>query len=176
MEAEMKMAYCIMLGFMFLEGANGYECLAQKSSETLQTSLTGLSNKTDIAFLAHHELEKAPTVLSPVVSQTGTVASALERPRIADRKYFWLNGMQLGMAVFDVEMTQRCIADRRCREANPVMPSSHIGQLSVNFALVAYTSGVSYWLKKRRSKIWWLPSSASIAVHSVGVATGFEHQ
>lgn len=172
----MKLAYYFILGLLFLEGANISECFAQKSSETLQPSLTGLSDKVDIAFLSNHELEKAPTALFPAASQVGTVATDLKRPRVADRKYFWLNGIQLGMAVFDVEMTQRCIANHRCREANPVMPSSHVGQLSVNFALVAYSSGVSYWLKKRRSKIWWLPPSASIVVHSIGVATGFEHQ
>jgi len=87
-----------------------------------------------------------------------------------------LNGLHLGMAVFDVELTQRCIAIHHCRETNPVLPSSQVGQLSINFAIVAYSSGITYWLKKRKSKVWWLPPSAGAVIHSVGVATGFEHQ
>jgi hypothetical protein len=97
-------------------------------------------------------------------------------PRTADSKFFPLNGIQVGMAVLDVEMTQRCIASHHCRETNPVMPTSQAGQLSVNFGLVACNSGISYWLKKHGSKLWWLPPSAGVVVHSVGVTTGFEHQ
>ncbi len=110
-------------------------------------------------------------------SGAGYITPALPAtPRTADSKFFLLNGIQLGMAVFDVEMTQRCIASHRCRETNPVMPTSQAGQLSVNFALAACNSGISYWLKKHGSKLWWLPSSAGIVVHSAGVTTGFEHQ
>lgn len=77
--------------------------------------------------------------------------------------------------MFDVEMTQHCIAVHKCREANPVMPSSQAGQLSVNFALVAFQGWSSYWLKKHHSSGWWIPLVAGTVVHSVGVATGFEH-
>ncbi len=72
-------------------------------------------------------------------------------PRTADSKFFPLNGIQVGMAVLDVEMTQRCIARHHCRETNPVMPTSQAGQPSVNFGLVACNSGISYWLKKHGS-------------------------
>jgi hypothetical protein len=78
------------------------------------------------------------------------------------------------MAVFDVEMTQHCIAERKCREANPFMPSSQAGALSVDFALTAYEGLWSYFLKKHHSKIWWISPAAGIAVHAAGVGTGFE--
>ena len=61
------------------------------------------------------------------------------------------------MAVFDVEMTQRCISERKCREVNPLMPSSQTGQLSINFALVALDAWYSFWLKKHQHKVWWVP-------------------
>ncbi|HZD47145.1 MAG TPA: hypothetical protein VE178_00245, partial [Silvibacterium sp.] len=106
-----------------------------------------------------------------------TPAAATRRPfRTADAKFFLLNGLYLGMAVFDVEMTQRCIAAQHCRELNPLMPSSHAGQLTINFALVAGVSTASYWLKKHSSAVWWLPPVAGTAAHSAGVATGFVHQ
>jgi hypothetical protein len=93
-----------------------------------------------------------------------------------DKRYYFLNGLYAGMAVFDVELTQHCISERKCREANPVMPSSQAGQLSVNFALVAFDAGYSYWLKKHHHKVWWIPPLSGSVVHAVGVATGFEHQ
>jgi hypothetical protein len=97
-------------------------------------------------------------------------------PRTADTKFFLLNGIHLGMAIFDVEMTQRCIANHRCHETNPFMPSSQAGQLGINFALVGSGSLASYWLKKHQSKLWWLPPATGTIAHSYGVATGFEHQ
>ena len=98
------------------------------------------------------------------------------RNRTADAKFFFINSSLLGMAVFDVEMTQRCIADHRCREQNPLMPLSHAGQLGFNLGLVAGVAGAGYWLKKHRSAFWWLPPATGIAAHTAGVTTGFEHQ
>jgi hypothetical protein len=87
-----------------------------------------------------------------------------------------LNGLHMGMAVFDVEMTQHCIADHHCREGNPIMPSSHAGQLSVNIALVGYGSYTSYKLKKRGSKLWRLSPMIGSAAHGAGAATGLVHR
>jgi len=55
-----------------------------------------------------------------------------------------LNGLHLSVAIFDVEMTQHCIAVHHCREGNPLMPSSLAGELGVGFALVGYGAVVSY--------------------------------
>jgi hypothetical protein len=101
---------------------------------------------------------------------------AIRHAQTADSKFFLLNGVQLGMSILDVELTQRCISSRHCRELNPAMPSSQAGKLSVNFVLVAADAGISYWLKKRGTSLWWLPPAAGTAVHSAGVATGLEHQ
>jgi hypothetical protein len=97
-------------------------------------------------------------------------------PRVANARFFILNSLHLGMAIFDVEMTQRCIASHQCREGNPLMPSSQAGQLAVGFAFVAYGSGLSYWLKKHQSRMWWLPPAGGVVTHTVGVATGLMHQ
>lgn len=90
-------------------------------------------------------------------------------------KFFLLNALHLGMAVFDVEMTQHCIATHKCREGNPLMPSSAAGQLGVNFALVSYGSYSSYRLKKRGSPLWWVSPTTGAVAHGVGVATGLAH-
>jgi hypothetical protein len=96
--------------------------------------------------------------------------------RILSTSYFMLNGLHLGMAVFDVEMTQHCIADHHCREGNPIMPSSHAGQLGVNIALVGYSSFTSYKLKKRGSKLWRISPVIGSAAHGAGAATGLVHR
>jgi hypothetical protein len=100
---------------------------------------------------------------------------------VADSKtlsanYFLLNGLHLGMALFDVEMTQHCIADHQCKEGNPMMPSSQAGQLAVSFGLFGYASATSYWLKKHHSRLWWIAPSSGIVAHTAGVATGFAHR
>ena len=91
-------------------------------------------------------------------------------------KYFLFNGLHLGMAVFDVEMTQQCIAAHHCREGNPLMPSSHAGQIGVNLAFVGYGSFVSYWLRKRGSRMWWISPAIGTVAHGAGLATGIAHQ
>lgn len=95
--------------------------------------------------------------------------------RTADSRYLLLNGLELGLGLFDVAMTQHCIADHHCREGNPLMPSSLGGQLGINFGYAAYSSFISYKLKKRHSQFWFLAPTAGIAAHGVGVASGFQH-
>ncbi len=95
--------------------------------------------------------------------------------KILDRNYYLLNGLHLGMGLLDVGLTQHCIATHQCAEGNPLMPSSLAGQLSVNVAFVGYASFLSYNLKKRHSRLWWISPTSGMATHTVGVATGLMH-
>jgi hypothetical protein len=97
-------------------------------------------------------------------------------PRTANTKFFVLNGLHLGMAIFDVETTQHCLADHHCVEGNPLMPSSAGGQLGVNFVLVGFGAYASYKLKKDDCKLWGLSPTIGIIAHTFGVATGFAHR
>jgi len=101
---------------------------------------------------------------------------AHKEPRPLSPGFFLLHGAHLGMAVFDVEMTQHCIANHHCVEGNPLMPSSQAGQLGVSFAFVGLGAFASYKLKKQDSKLWLLSPTVGIAAHAVGVATGFKHR
>ena len=167
---------CAVLGLTIASG--GWICTAQTSS--VLRSSANVRTSIDFALTDKDFTQNAFANFPPTAgsSKAGVIVTTPLQavPRTADSKFFWLNGLHLGMAVFDVEMTQRCIDSRHCREVNPMMPSSQAGKLSLNIALVAYSSGISYWLKKHNSKVWWLPPSAGIAIHSAGVATGFEHQ
>jgi hypothetical protein len=138
------------------------------------------AGKLELPKIDFHTGLQPGSYAAPGAAATGSAvehvaALSVRPPRVADEKYFLLNGLQAGMAVFDVEMTQHCIAAHRCREANPFMPSSQAGALSVDFALTAYEGLWSYFLKKHHSKIWWITPAAGIAVHAAGVGTGFEH-
>lgn len=165
----------VVLGLTMTAG--GWTCAAQ-AANTLPAP-PDAHTRIDLTVADNHIAGKtfydfhpaAAAVIAPVTASPKAAES-----RTADSKFFLLNGMQLGMAIFDVELTQRCIASQHCRETNPLMPSSQAGQLGLNLGLAAYSSGISYWLKRRKSKLWWMPPAAGIAAHSVGVATGFEHQ
>ena len=98
------------------------------------------------------------------------------RRRAFDRKFALLAGLQLGTAMMDVETTQRCMAAGHCREANPLMPSSHAGQIGVNLGSVAATTIGAYWAKKHHVKLWWIAPVIGIAAHSAGIATGLAHR
>lgn len=171
----MRTIYCVAL-LLAIAGA-ALACPAQVSGK-LQLPSMGSYARMDLmmagddgareAFNPHLGVGASGAMVTP-----GPPAAGL---RIADSKFFLWNGLHLGMAIFDVEMTQRCITAHRCHETNPVMPSSQGGQLGVNFAIVGGNAGISYWLKKGGSSMWWLPPAAGALVHSVGVATGFQHQ
>lgn len=104
------------------------------------------------------------------------VPPAVKSPRTFSTGFFLLNGLHLGMAVLDVELTQHCIANHHCVEGNPMMPSSHAGQLGVEFGLVGYGTFISYKLKRRESKLWVLAPAIGVAAHTVGVATGIANR
>lgn len=122
------------------------------------------------------------TLPSNYSSSSSSVVSIQEPPaspihaRVFDRSFALVNGAHLGTAIFDVEMTQHCEAQHTCREANPLMPSSKAGQISVSLGLFAYSATGSYFLKKHKSKAWWVPSALGITTHAIGVASGFSHQ
>ncbi len=97
-------------------------------------------------------------------------------PRTATTGFFVLNGLHLGMAIFDVEMTQHCLADHHCVEGNPLMPSSMGGQLGVDFATVGFGALASFRMKKNDSRLWILSPTVGIVAHTLGVATGFAHR
>jgi hypothetical protein len=115
-----------------------------------------------------------PTVVGPAALSAASFARvpSITVPQTLDSRYFLVNGLHLAMALLDVEVTQRCIATNQDREGNPLMPSSLGGQLSVNFALVGYSSFVSYKLKKHQSRVWWLSPMMGAAAHSAGIGTG----
>jgi hypothetical protein len=120
-----------------------------------------------------------PAFLAPSASASSFAGfkrvPAGRSPRFFDARYFWLNSLHLTLAVSDIEMTQHCIDEHTCKEANPLMPSSQAGKIGVNLGLVTYTAASSYWLRKRKSRVWWLGPTVGVAAHTVGLASGLAH-
>lgn len=143
------------------------EQLPQAPQAQMQRTLTAENSSTRVSssVMPDYSLAIANARTHPV-----------RHPRTIDRKFLIVNGLHLGMAILDTEMTQHCIASHHCREGNPLMPSSQAGQLAVDFAFVAYGSGFSYWFKKHKSHLWWLPPTGGIVAHTAGVATGLLHR
>ena len=125
----------------------------------------------DAAIHSAYEMPSRPSIANGYVF----VPPATTAPRTLNKEFFLINGLHLGMSVFDVGMTQHCIADYHCREGNPLMPSSLAGQVGVDLAYVGYGTFVGYRLKKHGNKLWLLSPSVGIAAHAFGVASGFEH-
>lgn len=119
--------------------------------------------------------DSAAPSFSPAPASELNGAPVNRGPRIVDSRYVWLNSAHLAAAFADIEMSQRCIDEHTCVEANPLMPSSQAGKLGLNFGIVAYTACASYYLKKHRSSLWWLPPLAGISFHAGGVASGISH-
>lgn len=126
------------------------------------TSSIALSGPALLSFTADQK---------PVDAKPKSANSRLIGPR-----FYLINGLHLGMAAFDVAMTQNCIADHHCQEGNPLMPSGLAGQLSVNFAVVGFSSFVSYRLRQQHSTVWWLPPAIGVTAHGIGAATGIAHR
>lgn len=119
--------------------------------------------------------EAAPLPESSSSSGFVLALPQVKPPRTISRSFLLLNGLHLGLAVLDVELTQHCIANQKCVEGNPLMPSSRAGQLAVNFASVSYGTFASYKLKKHDCKLWTLSPIVGISAHTLGAATGIAH-
>lgn len=168
----MKALHCRLLIVALAFAPDGLTCVAQNLSllrlpayqSSIDFTQTGVKEFSDF----HFSPRATGTMVAPTYPATA--------PRVGATKFLLVNGLHLGMAIFDIEMTQRCIASHRCYETNPLMPSSQSGQLSINLAIVGGVTWISYWARKSGSRFWWLPPAAGAAIHSGGVVTGFQHQ
>jgi hypothetical protein len=164
------------VGLVIALGA--WACAAQEASTQIEQLPSAPQAQTHMMLSAKNAPEPVLPGALPSYSLAVNNAPPLpaKRYRTIDAKFLLVNALHLGSAILDVELTQSCIASHHCQEGNPIMPSSQAGQLAVSFAFVAYGSGVGYWLKKHKSRTWWLPATAGIAGHIAGAATGFAHQ
>lgn len=113
-----------------------------------------------------------PAVTTPAASEAVFAPTVYKPPRTLSTGFFLMNGLHLGLAMLDVGLTQHCIANGHCREGNPIMPSSLVGQVAVDSAWVGWGTVISYKLKRDDSRAWWLTPAIGIAAHTAGAASG----
>lgn len=180
----MKTFHGAALGLVLLFGAaansqqsnESFASLPEAPQARVQTMLDSLNSPLGaLPAPASTAAESSSTDAANTFAITTVRTRVIRSPRVVDARFLLINGLHLGLAFADTEMTQKCIADHRCREGNPLMPSSHMGQIAVDLGFVAYASGVSYWFKKHRSTLWWLPPTGGVAAHTFGLATGLLH-
>ncbi len=165
----------VVSAFLLLSILDSVHLSAQEGTQLPQAPAAQAANFGSEIAAYHATSLSTSSSSAPSAAVERSSSPVYSAPRVADRNYFIINGVQAGMGIFDVEMTQHCISAHKCREANPFMPSSQGGQLSVNFAFTAYESLFSYWLKRRHSRVWWVTPAAGATAHAVGVGTGFAH-
>lgn len=127
------------------------------------------------------EINTWSTMLPPGSFSTYSAADPIVRrlpvTRVPDKPrlgagFFLLNGLYIGMTALDMSLSQHCIAQHRCREANLLMPSSLAARISIVAAFTAFGTYVSHRMKIRGARWWWAPPLFGTVAHSVGVASG----
>src|ERR1051326_1076193 len=83
------------------------------------------------------------------------VASAPVKKKVLDKKFLALTGIATALTGADFEMTQHCLGNHSCVEADPLMPSSRAGMYASSVPVNAALYYWSYRLKAKGSRVWW---------------------
>jgi hypothetical protein len=162
-------------------GVTGMAQIAQESYRQLQWSAMKLlpPAKTEIAEAGLLGLPPSGNpVMSPVpapIVRNFKLARKSDTARLG-AGFFLLNGLNIGMTALDMGLSQNCIAQHRCREANALMPSSLAARVSIVAVFTAFGTYVSHRMKKHGNRLWWVPPLFGTAAHGVGVASGLAQQ
>jgi hypothetical protein len=86
-----------------------------------------------------------------------------------DWKFWAVNAAHAGVAIADVEITQHCIADRTCREGNPLMPSNRAGAYGMAMGFVLIEGIAAHEIRKQGSNAWWIIPMMGVSAHGMGI-------
>jgi hypothetical protein len=86
---------------------------------------------------------------------------------------FWLlTGATIATTVADVELTQHCIRAGTCHEGNPLLSADRKRAYAVQIPLAIGASYLGHRWRKDGFKYWWVPQTAIVAGHGVGIGFG----
>ena len=97
-------------------------------------------------------------------------------PKPLDTTFILLSAATIASAVLDVEAARGCIARGACREGNPFMRpliSSRWKVYSVQALGTGATLFVSYKMKARGNKSWWVAPAVLTTGHTVFAGLAF---
>lgn len=143
---------------------------AQIELEARTTPISDSSSTSGVTDSSSNSSTSDSAVAEPVSYESQRIPAT--KRRWSHVSGLWLmNGVHAGTAALDITLTKHCIDNHTCREGNPLMPSSIGGQIGIDFALVSYSSYVSYRLKKHNSRAWWISPALGTSTHIVGIAS-----
>ena|SRR5437870_5639850 len=90
------------------------------------------------------------------------------------RRFWVLTGIAVGLTFADVELTQACLREKTCTEANPLMPESRAKAYAIQVPFTFASTYFSYRLRRSGSERWWLPQLGILMGHSVGTAANLK--
>ena len=86
---------------------------------------------------------------------------------------FWaLTAAATALTFADVELSQACLQQGTCTEANPLLPRSRRAAYGIEIPVTAAATLLSYRMKKHHQKRWWLPQFGLVLGHAVGAGAG----
>jgi hypothetical protein len=102
-------------------------------------------------------------------------------PRLATKRpVFYLMLAEAGAAAIDVELTQHCIHEGTCYEANLFMLSNRWGQYGAKAGFITSTFFTGLGMRRSENKwvrrLWWIPQAANVGMSLYGASTGWRYR
>lgn len=85
----------------------------------------------------------------------GVQAAAV--PHNSWRGFSALTAAATALTFADIELSQACLQQGTCTEANPLLPRSRRAAYGIEIPVTAAATLLSYRMKKHQQKRWWLP-------------------
>jgi hypothetical protein len=177
------MAFVLVSACSLLAQADRIEFKQQDSfhlkGDTAQPLLTANLGESPAIGSINNELElpDAPSATKPDVATADPAASpAVKRDSphgappaamggplgvdrsVTDRNYLAVTGTMFAASIFDAELTMRCLEQKTCS----YIPSSFRSRIALYGIGIPADLGVSYltyYMKKKHSRIWYVPSA-----------------
>jgi hypothetical protein len=104
-------------------------------------------------------------VINPVLP-----AAKEHPPRVADKRFWTVTLFEVTMTQYDIATTMRSLNNHECSETlSARIVGSHPSHMRLQMTGLAGDAGMamlSYWLKKKGHKNWWLPQFAAGTAHA----------
>ena len=98
------------------------------------------------------------------------VQTKAERPRVADKHFWTVTAFEVAMTQYDIATTMRSLGNHECKETlSAAVVGSHPSHMRLQMTGLAGDVGfayLSYWLKKKGHRNWWMPQFAAGAAHA----------
>jgi hypothetical protein len=124
---------------------------------------------------SHNRAEQAaPPAAGSVMARAMSPRS--EKP-VADRTYYLVNGTMFAVGIANVELAHQCVVQHDCT-LSQLPTTSRIGMYAMALPANLFTSAVSYKLKQKGYRWWFVPPALVTAaqIYSAGHMVRRMHQ